>query len=67
MGRGDCEVEGRLESSESLNISSDDFFRPNVLIAVDIASFSMVSSSDATRNLRVDSSSLERESFLVVQ
>lgn len=59
----DCDdVDGRLESSDvvlSSKVSNWFFLSPNVLIAVLIASFSTVSSSDATRKLLVDSSNLK--------
>lgn len=47
---GDCEdVDGRLESSDALgssNMSNVCFFNPKVEIAVEIAAFSTVNSSD---------------------
>jgi hypothetical protein len=67
---GDCdEVEGRFESFDVLfevsSYSKDCFtdLRPKVLIAVEIASFSTVSSSEVTRNLRVDSSNLWKKKW----
>lgn len=59
----DCEdVDGRLESSNALNsskMSNECFLRPNVLIAVEMASFSTVNSSVATKKLLVLSRSLK--------
>lgn len=61
---GDCvEVDGRFESSDVLVVSSKlsncfTDLSPKVLMAVEIASFSTVSSSEVSRNFRVDSSNL---------
>lgn len=59
----DCEdVDGRLRSSDPVlysNMSYGDFFKPKVLIAVEMASFSTESSSEATSKFLVVSSNLE--------